>query len=380
MTAPHLFLWAEDSEAELQSELSGLASGVAPEPSAAGLLQVPSHLLRPPPAALLVFSRQWLPFAEPLHAESIREWINCVAEKVISRVPDEAPWMLHVEPHYWVREVHRIGARAWHSDGLRSRPALRPPTGEGRGSGTVDAGRHRCQLIRAGIVELLKRRRKQLLRNLAEEPRRFGSADSLIQVLLTAPNAGFCSVARAPLPFEQPYLISVYPKGELPIASDRNAPSRAFSKLVEAQQRLGRQIRPGEECVDLGASPGSWTYVAVAQGAHVVAVDRAPLREDLMRHSRVTFHKGDAFQFSPPRPVDWLLCDVIAEPSRSAELLLTWLRNRWCRRFVVTIKLRDATSAETVRLLKRELPALSHEGFLTRLCANKKEICAFGSV
>jgi 23S rRNA (cytidine2498-2'-O)-methyltransferase len=77
------------------------------------------------------------------------------------------------------------------------------------------------------------------------------------------------------MPFVFRSLLSPYPKGEIPVASDKAAPSRAFSKLLEAEQRLGCRIRPGETCVDLGASPGSWSYVALNRGARVIAVDRA---------------------------------------------------------------------------------------------------------
>jgi 23S rRNA (cytidine2498-2'-O)-methyltransferase len=131
--------------------------------------------------------------------------------------------------------------------------------------------------------------------------------------------------------------------------------------------------------VDLGAAPGSWTYSAVGRGARVIAVDRSPLREDLMRSPQVSFQQGDAFAFAPKQPVDWLICDVIAPPEQSAQLLLHWLRRGWCRRFVVTIKLKDSSGLGALAVLKRELPPLTGELFLTRLCANKKEACAFGA-
>jgi 23S rRNA (cytidine2498-2'-O)-methyltransferase len=234
---------------------------------------------------------------------------------------------------------------------------------------------------------MLQRKRRHLLRQLRIEPVPFTPNDSLVQVLLTAPDSGFISVTPLPTPFEQRHVISPFPKGEVPLASDKAAPSRAFAKLVEAERRLGRAIQAGETCVDLGAAPGSWTYVAVRRGAKVLAVDRSPLREDLMQNRQVEFISGDAFRFELPgygvtrlqHPVDWLLCDVIAEPARSAKLLLDWLQRRWCRRFVVTIKLRDASGLDALTMLKRELPRLTSELYLMRLCANKKEACAFGA-
>jgi 23S rRNA (cytidine2498-2'-O)-methyltransferase len=116
----------------------------------------------------------------------------------------------------------------------------------------------------------------------------------------------------------------------------------------------------------------------VNRGARVIAVDRSPLRDDLMLNPQIHFESGDAFGFRPSQPVDWLLCDVIAPPARTAALLLDWLRRGWCRHFVVTLKMKDAPGTDLLPLLKRELPGLTRELFLTRLCANKKEMCAFG--
>src|SRR5262249_26494060 len=148
---------------------------------------------------------------------------------------------------------------------------------------------------------------------------------------------------------------------------------------VEAELRFGYAVRPGDRCADLGASPGSWTYVAVNRGARVVAVDRSALREDLMRHRLVEFQRGDAFRFRPRQPVDWLLCDVIAPAENTAELLVNWLRHAWCHRFIVTLKVKVSTQSSVLVKLKRDLAPLTSDLFLTRLCANKKEVSAFGA-
>ena len=345
----------------------------------------------------LVCARQWLPNARPVGGESIRAWANVLYEQVVPCLPDGQPWRLHVEPHYGTRTTHRIGARAWHSNRLRiadcglrieNRGGMRNERGGWSATQAqkisaqaiaAEAGRHRCDLVRAALVELLEKKRRHLLRRLRVDPAPFLAEDSLVQLLLTSPETGFLSIAAAPLSFEQRHLLSPFPKGEVAIATDKAAPSRAFAKLVEAEARLGHAIKAGDTCVDLGASPGSWTYVAANRGARAIAVDRSPLREDVMCHPRVHFQSGDAFGFRPAQPVDWLLCDVIAPPERTAELLLKWLRQGWCRNFVVTLKMKDAPDADLLPNLKRELPPLTRELFLTRLCANKKEMCVFGS-
>jgi 23S rRNA (cytidine2498-2'-O)-methyltransferase len=416
--ATHLVLSAEDSEAELRAELAQSFPGALIQPSKPSLLEAEFDILPDKRLPYLAFARQLLPDIMPARAESIRGWAGLIVDAVAGVLPDSQPWSLHIEPHYGARTVRRMGARAWHSarrgtsptaretrylvscnqarpqhaavgnevTSLRSPNSTSDPQHPTRPSppdtrhSAVDAsaGRQRCRLTREALMELMQRKRRHLLRQLRGDPLPFTTNDSLVQLLLTAPDTGFISVAAAPLPFEQRHLLSPFPKGEVPPASDKTAPSRAFAKLVEAELRLGRAIRAGETCADLGASPGSWTWVAAGRGAKVIAVDRSPLREDLMRNRQVRFQEGDAFRFRPDQPVDWLLCDVIAAPERTAELLLEWLRRGWCRHFVVTVKLKDRAGADALAMLKRELPPLTQELFLTKLCANKKEMCAFG--
>ena len=418
----HLFLWADDSETELRAELAqafreGLLAGepaltppperghscpqqapqtqiVTPIPKPRGTSSIAvDRNVRPPGAPFatadftlvpgqrlpcFAFARQWLPNSRAAQAESIQGWAHELFEAVTGGLPDTQPWSLHIEPCYGARATHRIGARAWHS--VTRRGATVPARAEADGDRPhPEAGRHRCRLIREAVIELLRKKRRHLLRQLRNDPAPFSTSDSLIQFLLTAPNMGFISLAVAPVPFEQRHLLSPFPKGEVPVTWDKAAPSRALAKLLEAELRLGRSIQPGETCVDLGASPGSWTYLAVGRGARVIAVDRSALRADLMLNRQVQFHAQDAFRFEPTQPADWLLCDVLAVPERTSDLLLEWLRRRWCRHFVMTLKLKDTGGADVLAHLKRALPPLTSEFFLTRLCANKKELCVFGS-
>jgi 23S rRNA (cytidine2498-2'-O)-methyltransferase len=378
----HLLLWAEDSEAELRAELTRIwGGGRALQPN---LHFVQADFTVPAGQRLphLAFARQWLPNAREVRAESIRNWASELFEVIRTELPEGHPWSLHVEPHYGERTPARIGARAWHSVRIGAKgkhPGDSPQQTTRQRQMEAQAGRHRSELVRSALIELLKQKRRHLLRDLRREVAPFTEHDSLVQLLLTAPDTGFLSVAAAPLPFVQRHLVSPFPKGIVPAASDQAAPSRAFAKLVEAELRLGCRIQAGEACVDLGASPGSWTYTAVGRGARVTAVDRSPLRADLMSNRLVTFQRGDAFRFRPERSVDWLLCDVIASAEQTGALLTHWLTQGWCRRFVVTLKLKDTESEAVVARLKATLPALTGELFLARLCANKKEICAFGT-
>jgi 23S rRNA (cytidine2498-2'-O)-methyltransferase len=316
-----------------------------------------------------------LPDAREVSAPSIRTWATLLVEAVAGTLPDDGPWSLHVYPFERSTNIKRVGARAWHSQARAGKPSL---VQEAPVQSLV--GHERCRLIREAVLLQLQKKRRHLLRSLRTETQPFAPDEALVQLVLSQPEHGFLSVAPAPMLFKQRHVISPFAGGEVELARDKAAPSRAFAKLIEAEARLGRSIQAGETCVDLGASPGSWTYVAALRGARVIAVDRAELRADLMQHRSVRFQRADAFRYEPPAAVDWLLCDVIASADRSAELLLTWLRKRWCRRFIVTLKVSGASGDEVVTRLKRELPALTSELWLLHLCANKNEVTAFGKI
>ena len=341
----HVFLSAEDSDPFLLDELRRAAPAANHNLVGTGLIT--SDLdLRPESPLLLAFARQALPGAMEAGATSINAWADRLQEAMISALPADQPWLLHVLPRY----------------------------------GGAGAGANRCRLIVEALRERLQKRRRHLLRRCLAAPEPFTTSTSLVQLVLTSPEQGWRSMAPAPLPQQWRALMSPFPGGHIPPASDKAAPCRAFAKLVEVEQRLGRCIVAGETCVDLGASPGSWSYVALRRGARVTAVDRAPLRDDLMRNRDLRFHQGDAFSFEPDQPVDWLLCDVIAAPERSIGLVTNWVTRRLARRFVVTIKFKGAADYPALDRLKVALPPLCSEFRLSRLCANHNEACVFGEV
>lgn len=338
----HLFLSDPDTASFLADELARAAPDV--QRHVIEGLGVAADV--PLPGLLLAFARQTLPQAVEVQAASINAWADRIIDACAGVFPDDLPWRLHLWPHY----------------------------GEGR------AGLNRCELIRASVAERLKKRRRHLLRALVDSESPFDEHTSLLQCVLTSPETGWMSALAAPQPHALRGLVSCFPQGDVPLADDKSAPSRAFTKLVESEQRLGRHIQRGQTCVDLGASPGSWSYVPIQRGASVIAIDRSELREDLMRNPRLRFEAADAFKYKPPQTVDWLVCDVIAAPQRSIDLLLEWLREKRMRNFIVTIKFRGHDEYPLLDILKREAPPLCREFRLLRLCANKNEVCAFGVV
>jgi 23S rRNA (cytidine2498-2'-O)-methyltransferase len=119
-------------------------------------------------------------------------------------------------------------------------------------------------------------------------------------------------------------------------------PSRAYLKLWEALVRYGRWPGPGDRCIDLGASPGGWTWVLARLGAAVTAIDKASLAASVAAMPGVTQRLDSAFAV-PPEPVDWLCSDVIAYPDRLLALVRRWIQAGAARHIVCTIKFQGPT-------------------------------------
>ncbi|HVO14871.1 MAG TPA: SAM-dependent methyltransferase [Alphaproteobacteria bacterium] len=145
---------------------------------------------------------------------------------------------------------------------------------------------------------------------------------------------------------------SPFPNGEAAFVEDKSGPpNRAYLKLWEALTLLGRHPGPGESCLDLGASPGGWTWALQRLGAHVLAVDKAPLAPAVAALPNVRFMKASAFALAPAdiEPVDWLVSDVVCYPDRLLGLVETWLASGRARNMVCTVKFQGATDMAAVR-------------------------------
>ncbi len=175
-------------------------------------------------------------------------------------------------------------------------------------------------------------------------------------------------------------LISPYAGGFTKIGDDKKAPSRAFKKLIEAQEVLGKKIQESEVLVDLGACPGGWSYVARMHNAYVVAIDRSEVREDLLKDPKVTFMQRDAFKYRTDMPIDWVVSDIICSPERILELLNIWVHSAYCKNFVFTIKFQGKENYSVLSDFKQFIK--DHKQYkiiLRQLNVNKNEVTIMGS-
>jgi 23S rRNA (cytidine2498-2'-O)-methyltransferase len=134
---------------------------------------------------------------------------------------------------------------------------------------------------------------------------------------------------------------SRWPMGIPRVRVPAGAPSRSAAKLAEALLELagGPRFEPGLTAVDLGASPGGWTWQLVQRGFMVTAVDNGPMDARLMDSGQVKHRRDDGFHYRPPDPVDWMVCDMVESPSRIATLVARWLAEGWCRQSIFNLKL-----------------------------------------
>jgi 23S rRNA (cytidine2498-2'-O)-methyltransferase len=138
---------------------------------------------------------------------------------------------------------------------------------------------------------------------------------------------------------------SGWPMGIPRLKMPRDAPSRSTLKLAEAfgtfltdDEQL-RLLRPGLRAVDLGAAPGGWTWQLAHRGLRVTAVDNGPMKGSVADDPLVTHLREDGLTWRPKRAVDWLVCDIVLQPIRIAEMVARWVADGAARRAIFNLKL-----------------------------------------
>jgi len=167
---------------------------------------------------------------------------------------------------------------------------------------------------------------------------------------------------------------SSLPNGEINFIEDKeNPPSRAYLKLWEVFTRLRLKPKKGDVCLDIGASPGGWSWVLSQLGAKVIAYDRSPLT---IRDANISFIKGDGFNVLPEtsEKINWLVSDIIAFPIKQYEYILKWIESEKAENIVATFKFKgheklDSSSLKVISELKK-IP----NSILIHLTANKNEL------
>ena len=138
---------------------------------------------------------------------------------------------------------------------------------------------------------------------------------------------------------------SPWPMGIPRLRMPKEAPSRSTLKLAEAiltlltPEEQKATLRPGLQAVDLGASPGGWSWQLASRGLRVTALDNGPLAPSAIATGLIDHLRADGFSWRPKKPVEWMVCDMVEQPSRIAPLMADWLATGRCRRSIFNLKL-----------------------------------------
>jgi 23S rRNA (cytidine2498-2'-O)-methyltransferase len=181
---------------------------------------------------------------------------------------------------------------------------------------------------------------------------------------------------------------ALWPMGIPRLRMLREAASRSTLKLAEAlftllgEDERNACLRPGLRAVDLGAAPGGWTWQLAHRGLRVTAVDNGPMAPSVMATEMVEHVRADGFIWRPARPVEWMVCDMVEQPSRIAALVADWVATGRCRRTIFNLKLPMKRRLEAVEQCRAIITRrFAHEGAfelrLKHLYHDREEITGY---
>ena len=238
-------------------------------------------------------------------------------------------------------------------------------------------GKELSGLTRALAPRLASALRDQGLLRLADEGATTAPGANLHALFIDGANA---FIGASVAPWASRWTMGI-PRLRMP----GGAPSRSTLKLAEAfvtflGDRETDLLRAGMRAVDLGAAPGGWTWQLARRGVRVTAVDNGPLKGDVRDDPLVTHLRADGLAYLPKRPVDWMVCDIVEQPSRIAALVARWIGEGHARHAIFNLKLPMKKRYDEVRRCETIIggalrkPRCDHALALRQLYHDREEV------
>lgn len=117
--------------------------------------------------------------------------------------------------------------------------------------------------------------------------------------------------------FKSSILTSPWPGGFSPAVLPKEAPSRAYLKVIDGIDYVGAGVNEGDHALEIGSSPGGATYALLEKGLSVEGLDPALMSEICLNHPKF-FHHHSSIQdfkvFELKNHVHWLFVDMNLPP------------------------------------------------------------------
>lgn len=128
-------------------------------------------------------------------------------------------------------------------------------------------------------------------------------------------------------------------------------PNRAYLKLWELFSVYNIPTPDSAEVLEIGASPGGWSWVLSQSASRVHTVDRSALDEKMKPFTNIEHKLGDAFKLEPKdySRCTWFYSDLICTPEKIYETVCYWLENSAIRNFICTIKFKGECDFDVLK-------------------------------
>lgn len=147
------------------------------------------------------------------------------------------------------------------------------------------------------------------------------------------------------------------PKSQFPLGwhefnEDKSIPpNRAYLKVWEVLCLNYIQLNPNDIVIDVGSSPGGWSWALSNYVKKVYSIDKAELDPKISSNPKIHYKSEDAFQVNPADYKDctWLFSDIICTPQRLLSLVENWHNNSEVKNFVCTIKFKGGCDFDVLK-------------------------------
>ena len=156
--------------------------------------------------------------------------------------------------------------------------------------------------------------------------------------------------------------------------------SRAYLKAREALLWSGIKIHPGDQCAEIGSSPGGCCQLLLELGAKVIGIDPAEMEPELLKDENFTHlrRRGHEVKKRDLKDVKWLFADMSMVPNYTLDTVSEIVSHPSVdvKGIVLTLKLTDWKLVDDIPGLLKRVRELGFSVVKSRqLAFNRREFC-----